>query len=135
MMAIARAAGSRSRDATTRVGAVVAGPDWRVLGTGYNGGPRGSLESLPNAGSVRHAFTIHAEVNALLQAIDARSLDLSRCTLFSTHAPCGSCIRLAAHLGICSIIWDVFELDEAQNAEASLVAETLHIDVRALNDA
>ncbi len=130
MMAHARAAASRSRNPTTRVGAVVCTYDWRVLSTGYNGNPRGSAYELPTGGPQHHLFVIHAEENALYQAIASLgSNDLSNCLLYSTHRPCAGCVKRAAHLGIPSIIYDLDELDGTQRELAGYVEGSLSISV------
>lgn len=131
MLRMAEAAASRSRDASTRVGAVVASPKWRVLGTGYNGGPAGSPISLPNAGPSRHLWVIHAEVNALLQAVAATgSIELTECMLFSTHRPCAACIKFASHLRVKWISYLKDELSDEQREQAIFVADTLGVFVQ-----
>src|SRR5688500_5156690 len=68
------------------VGAVLVSPDQRVLGTGYNGSPRG-LPHCEDAGCLLIAGhctrTIHAELNAILNAKG----DLSGSTLYITMYP------------------------------------------------
>ena len=128
MMQIAEAAGSRSRDATTRVGTVVCTENWRVLGTGYNGGPKGSPKGLVNQGASRHLFVVHSEINALLQAVAALgSNDLSGCLLFSTHRPCAACLKMASHLGVRRVLYAVDELSPEQRHDAEKVSKVLGI--------
>lgn len=130
MMEIARAVAARSRDATTRVGAVVCDSGNRVLGTGYNGGPRGSQPDLPNSGVERHPFTIHAEINALLQTVATLgSIDLAGCVIYCTHRPCAACVKMAAHLGIKGLLYLVDELDSDQFLSSNHVANVLGVNI------
>lgn len=127
MMAIAAAAATRSRDETTRVGAVVCDSRWKVLGTGYNGGPAGSPESLPAGGPARHLCTVHAEENALLQAImSAGPTGIGWAMLFSTHRPCARCIRLASHLGVSAIHFGLDQLSDLQADDADEIERILY---------
>ena len=125
LMAMAAAAATRSRDATTRVGAIVADAGNRVLGTGYNGPPAGTPRTWTMTGPSRHAYVIHAEENGLAQALMARGARLEGCRLVCTHRPCRACLVRAYHLGVRDVIWGVDELsaeqrDAARSMEASL---------------
>jgi len=133
MLDIAMAVASRSRDASTKVGAVVCSADWRVLGTGYNGPPAGSPESLPMAGPQKHNWVIHAEVNAFSQAIATKSdNNLHGSLLFSTHRPCENCLKLASHYGIRELFFDLDELSAEQIVQAEDMALTLGLRVTKL---
>lgn len=130
MLDIATAAASRSRDSSTQVGAVVCSEGWRILSTGYNGPPAGSPNSLPMAGPEKHNWVIHAEINAISQAVATLgNNDLTGCRLFSTHRPCGNCLRLASHHGIKELSYGLDELSEEQTAVAQSVALTLGLRV------
>ena len=125
-MAMAVAAASRSRDMTTRVGAVVLTAKWRVLGTGYNGPPARSPESIAMSGPPRHLWVVHAEENALLQAVATLSSNfLVGCRLFSTHRPCVRCLRMAYHLGIDEIVYLIDELNNDQRHDAMELVDAL----------
>jgi deoxycytidylate deaminase len=129
MMAFAEAAATRSRDATTRVGAVVCTPAWRVVGTGYNGPPAGSPDALPMAGPERHGWVIHAEENAILQAGWALGGRPAGCLLFSTLRPCAACVLRAAHAGIGAIFYGADELSPEQEASALAAAVALGMPI------
>lgn len=117
MMGMAMAAATRSRDATTRVGAVVCTSDWRVLGTGYNGPPAGSPESLVMSGPDRHGHVVHAEVNAVLQAIASQGRwPLEKTLCVCTHRPCARCVQFLAHCGVTFVIWAFDELSDEQRS-------------------
>ena len=130
MLMMSAAISTRSRDETTKVGAVVAGPDWNVLGSGFNGNPRGAPDAdLPTSGSARHVWVVHAEVNSMLHAAMASGGRLEGCRLFSTHRACEGCLKMAAHLGIKEATYLVDELSPEQRERAETVATTLGIKV------
>lgn len=85
---------------TTKVGAVLVGPDGEVRLTGYNGVPRG-VEDTPErvSGSSRHMWHSHAEANLI--AFAAREgIRTSGCSVYVTHFPCSSCARALIQAGI-----------------------------------
>lgn len=131
MFGIARTAATRSKDETTKVGAVVADKDWTPIGIGFNGFPRGAPDSrLPTGGPGRHLWVFHAEENAIYHAVAAKgSLDLSGSRLFCTHRPCARCLRTAFHFGIREVRFELDQLGPTQTAEAEMVERTLGMEV------
>lgn len=66
---MARLVASRSRDPSTKVGAVIVRPDKTIASLGYNGLPRGIADDDRLADrDWKLAAVVHAEVNALLNA-------------------------------------------------------------------
>lgn len=88
-----------------QVGAIVV-LDNRVLGTGYNGSPKGHPHCT-DAGCVivaEHCVrTIHAEVNAVLDALQRSSVEGA--TLYTTHYPCLRCSQLLVQVGIRRVVY------------------------------
>lgn len=67
---LAQEVGSWSKDPSTKVGAVLVRPNMTICSVGFNGLPQSipdDVEILNNV-ELRHACTIHAEMNALLFA-------------------------------------------------------------------
>jgi len=90
---------SRSRDPNTKVGAVILRPDKTIASSGYNGFPRGVLDSpeLYADRDIKLARTIHAELNALLFSKE----NLEGCQLFLTpFPPCSHCAAAIIQSGI-----------------------------------
>jgi dCMP deaminase len=84
-----------SKDPSTQVGAVLVGPDKRVLSVGFNGFPA-SVPDEPEdyaERATKYARIVHAEMNALLFAPP----HLIRGSTLYTY-PFGSCSRCAAML-------------------------------------
>ncbi|MEY4577919.1 MAG: hypothetical protein RL701_2622 [Pseudomonadota bacterium] len=125
-MNIGHEVASRSTCPRKHVGAVVV-RDKTILSTGYNGSVRG-LPHCEDAGCMLEdghcVRTIHAEVNALIQAAkNGTRIDGS--TLYVTASPCWNCFKCIANTGIRRIVFGEFYRDERIFA----VAETLHIEL------
>jgi dCMP deaminase len=93
-----------SKDPSTRVGAVIADVQNRLISAGYNGPPRGIDDARWQAldRDLKLAATIHAEANAILFAERDR---LVGATLYVTHPPCPQCAALIAQAGISSVVY------------------------------
>lgn len=95
---IARVIADRSHDAETQVGCVIVGTDHRILSTGYNGFPPGFPDDeLPNTRPEKYPYMVHAEANAIASAYHR---DLRGATMYTTHTPCGDCVKLILTAGI-----------------------------------
>ena len=97
---------NHSKEATTKVGAVIIGPTDSPLSTGYNGAVRGSeadtdwrIDMRPE----KYNWISHAEENTICNA--ARSgARLYNSVMFTTHFPCINCARLIVQSGIRMVI-------------------------------
>lgn len=97
-MRLALVAAGKSKDPSTRVGAVIADQQNRVVSIGYNGPPRGTDDTHGDRES-RLRRTIHAEANAILFA----QRPLQGHSLYVTHHPCASCAGLIVQAGIAAV--------------------------------
>jgi len=132
-MALAYAVAMRSPDAETKHGAVVVDDRRRVLGTGFNGFPRGSRDDkLPRARPHKYPFVVHAEVNAL---VNSRFInDPATCTLYVTGEPCNECFKTIVQFGIGRIVHGAvgsqcIDGNEAHDLVRNAIAEGLAIKV------
>lgn len=102
---LAEAAALYSKDTSTKVGAVALDDDCNVLCVGYNGKPRGVLETIErSARPLKYKFTAHAEENLVAQAARiGTSLKGSTIIVTSLH-PCTTCTRLMIQAGVKRII-------------------------------
>lgn len=102
-LALAKHVSAWSKDVSTKVGAVIADPNRKVIGLGYNGfaaGVNDSDERLQDR-ETRLRLTIHAEKNAIF---NARS-DVSRCTLYvHPMPPCSQCAAAIVQTGIRRVV-------------------------------
>jgi dCMP deaminase len=62
--------GSLSKDPSTKVGAVIIGPDQEIISMGFNGFPRGILDSAERLTDrdMKLKLVVHGEMNAILIA-------------------------------------------------------------------
>ena len=93
----------RSPDPNTKVGAIITSPDNKILGTGYNGLPKGIDVADINWAregedelDKKYAFILHSEINSLLNAKEP----LDGCTMYVTLHPCNECTKIIIQKGI-----------------------------------
>lgn len=101
-MAFAQLAAQKSKD-TTKVGAVLVGPDGEIRLTGYNGPPRGVKDTPERLERpTKYLFASHAEAN--LVAFAAREgIRTKGCTVYVTHQPCAACARSLIQAGVLAV--------------------------------
>lgn len=95
-----------SSDTSTKVGAVIVGEDNEILSAGYNGFPRGVVESIDRKERpMKYLYTEHAERNAIYNAARA-GIRLKGSTLYMNYypLPCADCARAIIQAGIVRII-------------------------------
>jgi dCMP deaminase len=107
----------KSKDKSTKIGAVIVGEDHEILSTGYNGLPRGvndhtcrSFQTTPAADLVarherpeKYFYYEHAERNAIFNA--ARTgIPLKGTTMYTQGIPCSDCGRAVIQAGIKLVI-------------------------------
>ena len=128
-MAIAKVVSSRSTCPRKFVGAVIV-RDRTILSTGYNGSVRG----MPHCTEAGHMMeeghcvaTIHAEVNALVQAAK-NGVAIDGASIYVTASPCWSCFKIITNAGIRRILFGEFYRDNRIfDAAARLNVELVHL--------
>jgi dCMP deaminase len=125
-----------SKDPSTRVGAVIVGPDREKRATGFNGFPRGVVDSLDrlNNREVKLRLTVHAEMNAVLNAARTGT-SVKGCTLYLVAtddsqmiwggAPCTRCAVELIQAGIAEIVSIPFKNVPSRWADDVAFAETV----------
>lgn len=87
---IAKLIATKSKDPSTKVGAVIIDSANRIISTGYNGFVSGNNEKyMTFERPMKYHLTIHAEMNALLFA----KQDLTDKIMYITHSPCSECLK------------------------------------------
>lgn len=106
-MNIAFAVSLRSEDPDTRHGCVIVSKEKNIiLGTGYNGVPRGvDTDTLDMTRPNKYAAMIHAEVNALLNTSVSLNLVSGGIKLYVTGLSCNQCLGSARNAGIDEFIF------------------------------
>ncbi|WKX02364.1 deoxycytidylate deaminase [Candidatus Mycoplasma mahonii] len=121
-MALAKVSALRSKDPNTKVGATIVNKKKRVIGLGYNGMPSGN-DDFPWSREGKHVdtkypYVIHAEMNAVLNAIS----NLEDSMLYVSLFPCSTCAKFLIQAGITEII---YENDKYKNTEDNLIAKDI----------
>ncbi len=122
-MALAKISGMRSKDPNTKVGAVLKNNNNRVIGLGYNGMPKGndddfSWERTGESSQTKYPYVVHAEMNAILNAI--KSVDNS--ILYVSLFPCSNCAKFIVQAGVNEII---YEDDKYDGTEDNKIAKNI----------
>lgn len=88
----------KSKDPSTKVGAIAVGKANQVLETGYNGIPRGVSDTLDRMHRPeKYYWTAHAEMNLVATAARAR---LEGSTVYVTHLCCNECAKALINAGV-----------------------------------
>jgi dCMP deaminase len=107
-MGIALFTSLRSKDPSSKVGAVIVNHKNRIIGSGYNGFIAGIDESgfsWEREGEWLHTkypYVVHAEANAILNSTTS---DMENCRIYSTLFPCNECAKKIAQKEIKEVIY------------------------------
>lgn len=112
-MEVAELVKTWSKDPSTKVGAVVVGPDREIRSTGYNGLVRGVDDNKPERleRPTKYDFFEHAERNAVYNAC-LIGASLKGCIIYVTSMPCPDCARAIIQSGIKMVVTHKVEIDE-----------------------
>ena len=102
LLSIAHLVASWSKDPSVQCGAVIVDSKRRLVGTGYNGFPRGvdDFESRYADRPQKLLMIVHAEANAILNAVKS----VEGCTIYVTAPPCNECAKLIIQSGIRTVV-------------------------------
>lgn len=103
----AKVAASKSKDRSTKVGAVVVGSDHDIRATGYNGFPRGVNDDVDERHErpQKYEWAEHAERNAIYHAALV-GVPLKGCAIYIDWFPCTDCARAIIQSGITEVVVD-----------------------------
>ena len=124
----AEAARGRSKDRSTKVGAVVIDDDFNVRISGYNGMPRGVDDDVDarHERPLKYMWTAHAEENCVAQAARI-GVSLKGCTILLTSLfPCTTCSRLIIQAGIKRVFAPQVCANTRWDEQAAIALEMLH---------
>lgn len=104
---VAKAVAQKSKDPSTKVGAVLVRPDNSFASVGYNGFPRRmeDKDEWWNEREEKYRRVIHAEMNALLACKE----DPAGYTMYITHQPCCDCAKHLAASGLGRVVYQYNE--------------------------
>lgn len=100
----ALAARGRSKDRSTKVGAVALDKDFVLKSSGYNGFPRGVDDTLDerHARPLKYDWTLHAEMNVVAQA--ARPVLEGTTVIVTSLHPCPICAGMLIQTGVVRVL-------------------------------
>ena len=103
-MGFAQHAAKKSKD-STKVGAVLVGPDGEIRLTGFNGPSRG-VDDLAERFErpAKYIWCSHAE-EAVISFAAREGIRTKDCRLVVTHAPCAKCSRMIVNAGISEVLF------------------------------
>lgn len=104
---LAKEISSWSKDPSRQVGAVAVSPKGQVLATGYNGFPRGILDSTDryNDRKVKYQYVVHAEMNCIYNAT-YNGVTLDGSTMYIWGLPmCSECSKGIIQVGVKEVFW------------------------------
>lgn len=116
-----------SKDPNKQVGAVIVSPDYRQITIGYNGLPRNiTAEAFEKfyigpeqAKEVKNRITVHAEANAVLNAVH----DVAGWIVYVTEMPCSGCSTILIQKQICKVICPRYSTDSSWYEDHLLAAQ------------
>lgn len=118
---------AKSKDRSTKVGAIALDDDYDILSTGYNGFPRGVDDDVEerHARPAKYLYTAHAEENLVAQAA-RKGVSLKGTTVLVTSLfPCTTCSRLMIQAGVKRIIAHRPGTDPKWGPDAQIALEML----------
>lgn len=110
-ISLAYAIANKSKDPSTKVGALIIRPDRTIAAAGYNGFPRSiaDTEERLNNRPIKYSLIIHAEMNAVLTARE----NLSGYTLYTVpFMPCDRCFVHMLQAGITRFVFPKATADQ-----------------------
>ena len=98
-----------SKDPNTKVGAIIVRNN-KIIGSGINEMPKKLNSEFPwerngDFVNTKYAYVEHAEINAILDAMDKGCTDLSNSEIYVTLFPCNECAKVIVQLGIKNIYY------------------------------
>lgn len=126
-MSLACLASMRSPDLETRHGCILINSLNRIVGTGYNGFPKGELNPYPTNRPDKYPYVIHAEQNAVLNA-NISYYDHymeTGLTAYVTGLPCPRCMVVMVQCGVKKVIYGKIQsnmVDSVSSKQTEMIA-------------
>lgn len=105
-MSLAMITAKQATCSRKQVGCIVLSTDGHVIGSGYNGTPRGVEHCFhPPGNSDPCSKAVHAEVNALCGMLRHGGSSTLKATAYVTLSPCLACSHLLIAAGVSRVVW------------------------------
>jgi len=122
------AASGRSKDPSTKVGAVIVDENKKIVGIGYNGFPPGINETEERwQRPHKYDFVVHAEMNAIFNS----DKSVRGCTIYLPFWPCKDCAKNIAAAGIREVV--AVDLEYYKNEITETILRESGILIRGTN--
>lgn len=130
-MGIAQSVAMRSKDKSTKVGAVIVGPGQELRSSGYNGFPRGVNDDVEerHVKPLKDLYTAHAERNAINlaarvgTATGGCSIYIASISEKGAHPPCSICAGAIINAGIIRVVCEWGEVSDAWKESVKVAFE------------
>ena len=104
-MTMAYLVATKSKDPSTKVGAVIVRPDKEIRSTGYNGLPRNFKDTAERyTRPLKYKLVNHAEENAILHC-SRIGVASKGCTIYVPWIPCSLCAKSIIQAGIVEVVY------------------------------
>lgn len=120
----------KSKDESSKLGAIIVGPDNEIRSTGYNGFPRGAVDTVlaRHERPLKYKWYSHAERNACYNAARC-GIALKGCKMYTNGIPCTDCAKAIIQSGIVEVITDKWWNDiEKVDSEEQKIANRMAWD-------
>lgn len=127
-MGIAIAVKAKSKDPSTKVGAVIVGPDRDIRSTGFNGFPKGVCDTDERYADRETKLKLaeHAERNSIFFAA-RHGTPIDGCTIYIAGLPpCAECARAIIQAGIVRVVVQSAEIPERWKKDCEPALTMLH---------
>ena len=106
-MTMAYTVAMKSKDPSTKVGAIIVGSDMEIRSSGYNGLPRDIEDKLERYEDkeFKYIASNHAEENAILHCARVGISSIG-CTIYTPWFPCALCSKAIIQSGIIAVVFD-----------------------------
>lgn len=97
-----------SKDPSTKIGAVITGEHNQIISQGFNGFPRGVEDTTEryNEKETKYQFVVHAEANAIYNALKNGANKLEGSTIYVHGLPCcNECAKAIIQVGIKRVVY------------------------------
>lgn len=97
-----------AKDPSRKIGALIVGEKGQIISQGYNGFPRGIIDSKDRYEDrqTKYKYVVHAEANAIYNAIH-NGANTNGATIYVTGLPiCHECAKAIIQTGISEVVMD-----------------------------
>lgn len=123
---IAKCVASASKDPRYKVGAIIFDAAGNIRSTGYNGAPRGVIDSADRYEKpLKQYYIAHAEENAIVQAARTGVSTEGCCILIWGKMPCANCSRMIIQAGIKNVLFQATDVCTSSYLDSFVASQNM----------